>query len=92
MADKLALTVVTPRGFVSPQGFTGKPRDGIEVDEVTATGISGEFGVLPGHVPFLTYLKPGALQFRQDGADCGGSHGPLRITDREGDRDRLRGL
>lgn len=63
--DKLALTVVTPRGYVVPAGFTGKAQDGVPVDEVTATGIAGEFGVLPGHLPLLTYLRPGPLHFRQ---------------------------
>ncbi|MDP2277959.1 MAG: F0F1 ATP synthase subunit epsilon, partial [Nitrospirota bacterium] len=32
-----------------------------EVDEVTGTGSEGEFGILPGHVPFVTTLKIGML-------------------------------
>ena len=35
-----------------------------EVDEVTAPGVAGEFGVLPGHVPFLSALKPGVFVYR----------------------------
>lgn len=35
-----------------------------EVDEVTAPGVLGEFGVLPGHVPFLSALRPGVLVYR----------------------------
>jgi F-type H+-transporting ATPase subunit epsilon len=35
-----------------------------EVDEVTVPGLAGEFGVLPGHTPFLTALKPGLLTWR----------------------------
>lgn len=35
-----------------------------EVDEVIAPGIEGEFGVLPGHIPFITTLKIGVLAFR----------------------------
>jgi len=31
------------------------------VDEIAAPGALGEFGVLPGHVPFMTALKPGVL-------------------------------
>jgi F-type H+-transporting ATPase subunit epsilon len=46
---KLLLEIVTPQGLV----FSS------EVDEVTASGSEGEFGVLPGHVPFITTLKIG---------------------------------
>ena len=35
-----------------------------EVDEVTVPGLLGEFGVLPGHTPFLTALKAGTLSWR----------------------------
>jgi F-type H+-transporting ATPase subunit epsilon len=48
---KLLLEIVTPQGLVFSE----------EVDEVTGTGSEGEFGVLPGHVPFVTILKIGML-------------------------------
>jgi len=35
------------------------------VDEVIAPGSEGEFGVLPGHTPFLTTLKVGRLSYRE---------------------------
>lgn len=35
------------------------------VDEVIAPGSEGEFGVLPGHTPFLTTLKVGQLSYRE---------------------------
>jgi len=35
------------------------------VDEVLAPGSEGEFGVLPGHTPFLTTLKVGLLSYRE---------------------------
>ncbi len=35
------------------------------VDEVIAPGSEGEFGVLPGHTPFLTTLKVGMLSYRE---------------------------
>lgn len=35
------------------------------VDEVIAPGSEGEFGVLPGHTPFLTTLKVGVLSYRE---------------------------
>jgi F-type H+-transporting ATPase subunit epsilon len=48
------LSLTTPRGALVDA----------EVDEVTAPGALGEFGVLPGHVPFLSVLKPGVLVYR----------------------------
>jgi F-type H+-transporting ATPase subunit epsilon len=38
------------------------------VDEVIAPGSEGEFGVLPGHTPFLTTLKVGMLSYREGAA------------------------
>jgi F-type H+-transporting ATPase subunit epsilon len=35
------------------------------VDEVIAPGSEGEFGVLPGHTPFLATLKVGQLSYRE---------------------------
>jgi F-type H+-transporting ATPase subunit epsilon len=37
------------------------------VDEVIAPGSEGEFGVLPGHTPFLTTLNVGMLSYREGG-------------------------
>jgi F-type H+-transporting ATPase subunit epsilon len=50
----MQLEVVTPAG----QAVSA------EVDEVTVPGAVGEFGVLPGHTPFLTALRPGLLSWR----------------------------
>jgi F-type H+-transporting ATPase subunit epsilon len=55
MAEKLRLDMVTPYKQVLSQ----------EVDEVTAPGTIGEFGILPGHTPLLTTLKIGELSYRQ---------------------------
>jgi F-type H+-transporting ATPase subunit epsilon len=60
MADKLTLDIVTPYGHV----FTD------EVDEVTATGSEGEFGVLPEHAQFLTTIKVGMLTYKK-GSETG---------------------
>lgn len=57
MAEKMKLEIVTPYKKVVE----------IEVDEVTATGKLGEFGVLPGHAPFLTSLRIGELCYKSDG-------------------------
>jgi F-type H+-transporting ATPase subunit epsilon len=57
MADKIRLKVVTPRRLVLDE----------EVDEVTAPGVKGEFGVLPNHISFLTLLEPGEMSYKQGG-------------------------
>lgn len=51
---KFLLEIVTPQGLVFSE----------EVEEVTASGSEGEFGVLPEHVPFVTTLKVGMLTCR----------------------------
>jgi len=38
-----------------------------EVDMIEAPGTSGEFGVLPGHVAFLTTLRHGEIRLMGDG-------------------------
>jgi len=55
MAETILLEIVTPDRLVLSE----------EVDEVTAPGVEGEFGVLPGHTPFLTTLKVGELTYRK---------------------------
>ena len=57
MAEKLKLELVTPYKKVLSE----------EVDEITASGKLGEFGVLPGHAPFLTSLNIGEFSYKQDG-------------------------
>ncbi|ABK98238.1 F0F1 ATP synthase subunit epsilon [Pelobacter propionicus] len=57
MAEKLKLEIITPYGKVVDA----------EVDEVMATGVLGEFCVLPGHAPFLSSLKIGEFCYRVDG-------------------------
>jgi len=55
MADKIKLRVVTPSRLMLDE----------EVDEVTATGELGEFGVLPNHISFLSTLVPGEMSYKQ---------------------------
>ena len=50
---KLFLEIVTPEKIVVSQ----------EVDTVVAPGTEGEFGVLPGHVHFLSGIVPGELRY-----------------------------
>jgi F-type H+-transporting ATPase subunit epsilon len=56
LAEKLRLKIITPDRLV----FDG------EVSELVAPGQMGEFGVLPGHVPFLSVLFPGRLRFKTE--------------------------
>lgn len=55
MEEKLTLYIVTPEGFT----FTEK------VDEVTAPGVEGEFGVYPGHIHFITTLNNGLVTYKK---------------------------
>ena len=58
----MRLSVTTPRGALVDT----------DVEEVTAPGTLGEFGVLPGHVPLMSALKPGVLVYRaKEGAPAG---------------------
>jgi F-type H+-transporting ATPase subunit epsilon len=50
----MRLSVTTPRGALVDT----------DVEEVTAPGVLGELGVLPGHVPLMSALKPGVLVYR----------------------------
>jgi F-type H+-transporting ATPase subunit epsilon len=54
MAGNFLLEVVTPHRLVVSQ----------EVEEITAPGVEGEFGVLSGHTPFFTTLKVGEVVYR----------------------------
>lgn len=38
-----------------------------QVDAVTAPGLEGSFGVLPGHTPFVSALEPGPLTVTEGG-------------------------
>ena len=58
MAEKIRLRVVTPSRLVLDE----------EVDEVTAPGELGEFGVLPNHIAFLSTLVPGEMSYKQAAA------------------------
>jgi len=58
MAEKFKVELVTPKGVVLDK----------EVEEVVAPGIMGEFGVLIGHTPMLTFIKPGVLAYLENNA------------------------
>jgi F-type H+-transporting ATPase subunit epsilon len=57
MAELIKLEVVTPAKNVVSEN----------VQIVMAPGTLGEFGVLKGHTPFLTSLKPGRITYKDAG-------------------------
>ncbi|HEV2169416.1 MAG TPA: ATP synthase F1 subunit epsilon [Candidatus Binatus sp.] len=57
MASTFQVRIVTPTGVV----FEG------EVEQVTAVGPLGEFGVLAEHINFITSLVPGVLEAKLPG-------------------------
>ena len=58
MADKLHFALVAPEREL----FSGM------VDQVDASGVEGDFGVLAHHAPFMTALKEGPVIVRDSGA------------------------
>ncbi len=52
----MKIDIVTPLGRI----FQG------EIKEATFPGIDGEFGVLEGHSPLVTNLKPGVITLKKD--------------------------
>ena len=56
----MKISIVTPLGKI----FEG------EIKEATFPGIEGEFGVLEGHSPLVTNLKPGVITLKKaDGSE-----------------------
>ena len=56
LPTKLTLHIVSPDAAISQ-----------EVDYVSLPGVEGDFGVLPGHTPFFTALRTGAMWYQQGG-------------------------
>ena len=56
MEKLFLLEIVTPHGLAVSS----------KVEEAYIPGSQGDFGVLPGHAPFLTSLRIGELHYRQD--------------------------
>ncbi len=57
LPEKIRLEIVTPERVIVSA----------DVDMVTAPGVLGEFGVLPGHTPMLTTLGIGRVAYRREG-------------------------
>lgn len=59
MDGKITLEIVTPKGLALKE----------EVDDVAAPSVSGEVGVLPGHLPLLAALRTGIVTFHKGGEE-----------------------
>ena len=57
-ANKVVFELVTPARLMESGA----------ADMVVVPGSEGDFGVLPGHTPFLTTLRPGVVDVHDDGA------------------------
>ena len=66
MAELLTLEVATPLGL----------KLSTEAEAVEVPSVSGEFGVLPGHVPVLTSLRCGVLRYEVGGKEQVAAVGP----------------
>jgi F-type H+-transporting ATPase subunit epsilon len=61
MPESILLEIVTPARLLLSE----------RVAEVSAVGWEGEFGVLPGHTPYLVVLKPGEVKYKgEKGRTC----------------------
>jgi len=58
MADKVHFEIVTPSKLLTAE----------EADMVVVPGDDGDFGVLPGHSPLLSSVRPGVIDVHEDGA------------------------
>ena len=54
--NKLQLSVVTPERLVLTE----------EVDQVNIPGVEGDLGILYGHAPILTTMRPGRFSYEID--------------------------
>ncbi len=52
MADKLTFELVSPERLLLS----------VEAEMVTVPGAEGDFGVLPGHAPMISGLRPGVIE------------------------------
>ena len=56
-ADKVDFDLVTPLNLVASE----------QVDMVVVPGGAGDFGVLPGHAPLISTVRPGVVEADGDG-------------------------
>ena len=59
MAATLKLEIVTPEAKIFAD----------DVEMVTLTGVEGDMGIYPQHIPVMTEIKPGDLRILKDGVE-----------------------
>ncbi len=59
MADKVAFELVSPERLVISA----------DVDMVVVPGSEGDFGVLPGHAPLISSIRPGVVEIHDEGTE-----------------------
>lgn len=59
MADKVAFELVSPERLLISD----------EVDMVVVPGSEGDFGVLAGHAPLITSMRPGVIEVHGEGSE-----------------------
>ena len=64
----LSVQIITPEKII----FSG------DADMVLVPGTEGEFGVLPGHAPLISTLRPGTIEVTRAGQP------PLKVTVADG--------
>ena len=57
MAEKVQFELVSPERLLMAQA----------VDMVVVPGTEGDFGVLPGHAPFISTVRPGVIDVHDSG-------------------------
>src|SRR5260370_32871486 len=58
MADRIQVELVTPEGLIVSR----------EVEMVVVPGTGGNFGVLPGHAPLISTIRPGTIDIYENRA------------------------
>ena len=58
MPDKVEFELVAPQALVSSAA----------ADMVVVPGTEGDFGVLPGHAPLISLVRPGVIDVHDEGA------------------------
>lgn len=61
MAEKVAFELVSPERLLISEA----------VDMVVVPGTEGHFGVLPGHAPFISTVRPGVIEIYNGGEVTG---------------------
>jgi F-type H+-transporting ATPase subunit epsilon len=77
----MRLSVTTPHGALVDA----------DVQEIIAPGALGEFGVLPGHVPFLSVLRPGVFVYltKEGSRTLAVGDGVLEVARAAADQDKI---